>query len=361
MFYRYVAMLACFACAGFVGVSRAEELKAEQKTELKPDAAQFEFFESKVRPMLAENCFNCHAEKKQQGSLRLDSREAMLAGGDSGPAIIPGKPDDSRLIKAVHYGDEVQMPPRGKLNAEQIEILTRWVEMRTPGPIQKTSQNPENQAAQITAEDRAFWSFKQVIEPPLPSVQNNAWVQTPVDQFVLAKLESQEIKPVSASNKRTLLRRAHFDLTGLPPTPEELDAFVADTSPNAFAKVVDRLLESPHYGERWAHHWLDVARYGEDQAHTFQARKYPAGFRYRDWIIKSFNEDLPYNQFLLEQVAADLLDEPNREARLPALGFFAMGPVYYGKSADDEIDDRIDTLCRGMLSLTVSCGPMPRS
>jgi mono/diheme cytochrome c family protein len=325
--------------------------------ELKPDPAQLEFFEKQVRPLLVENCFQCHSEKKQKGNLRLDSRHGMMSGGDSGPAIIPGQPDDSRLIQAIHYGDELQMPPKGKLNDEQIAVLTTWVKNGAVWP--DAIDAPHNIATAphriITADDRNYWAFRPVIEPALPRVKNQAWTQSPIDQFTQATLESKSLQPVAAADKRALLRRASFDLVGLPPTPEELEAFEADSSPDAFAKVVDRLLESPHYGQRWARHWLDVARYGEDQAHTFQARKNPAGFRYRDWVIGALNRDLPYDQFLLEQIAADLLDEPNREERLPALGFFALGPVYYGKSTDDEIDDRIDTLCRGVLGLTVSC------
>ncbi len=351
---RRLLMTVCIAA--LAAICLGDRIAAAE--ELKPDAAQIEFFEKQVRPMLAENCFGCHGPTKQKAKLRLDSRTALLEGGDSGPAVIPGQPDDSRLIKAIHYGDELQMPPRGKLSEEQIVTLTTWVKMGAPWPDSSEAPSAPVEPTKhrvLTAEDRAYWAFRPVIEPLLPPVNNSAWITSPVDRFTLSRMEAQEIKPVAAADKRTLLRRATFDLIGLPPTPEEIEAFEADTSPNAFAKVVDRLLASPHYGERWARHWLDVARYGEDQAHTFQARKFPAGFRYRDWVIESFNHDLPYDQFLREQIAADLLDEPDREKRLPALGYFALGPAYYGKSTDDEIDDRIDTLCRGMLGLTVSC------
>jgi hypothetical protein len=187
-------------------------------------------------------------------------------------------------------------------------------------------------------------------------VRDAAWPRTSLDYFVLAAQEANGLHPVGPADKRALIRRAAFDLTGLPPTPEEVEAFLQDDRPDAFARVVDQLLTSPHYGERWARHWLDIARYGEDQAHTFQSRKYPQGFRYRDWLVRAFNEDLPYDRFVKEQIAADLLDGPGRPERLAALGFFALGPVYYGDRLKlDQYDDRIDTLTRGLLGLTVAC------
>jgi hypothetical protein len=209
---------------------------------------------------------------------------------------------------------------------------------------------------QITAKDREFWSFQPIKNPAPPKVEKATWAKTPIDRFVFAQLEANHLKPVAAADQRTLIRRAYFDLIGLPPTPEQIDAFLNDTSPNAFAKVIDELLASPHYGERWGRHWLDVARYGEDQAHTFQARLYPNGYRYRDWVVKAFNDDMPYDRFIKEQIAADLLDGPDRRDNLAALGFFALGPVYYGDQKKlDQYDDRIDTLTRGFLGLTVAC------
>lgn len=213
-------------------------------------------------------------------------------------------------------------------------------------------------SAPVRAEDKPadFWSFQPVKEPPLPAVRNNSWPLVPLDRFILAQLDNNGLRPAEPADKRTLLRRITFDLIGLPPTVAEIDAFLNDDSPEAYVKVVDRLLSSPHYGERWARHWLDVARYGEDQAHTFQARKYPNGYRYRDWLIQAFNTDLPYDRFIKEQLAADLLEEPDRLDRLPALGFLALGPVYYGDPKKlDQLDDRIDTLTRGFLGLTVAC------
>jgi cytochrome c553 len=322
------------------------------------EAAAAEVFEKSVRPVLSANCLTCHGPDKHKGGLRLDSRQAMLTGGDSGPAIVPGHPEASLLIKAIHYGDEPRMPPKGKLPAEAIAALTRWIHQGAPWPRTETQVRAASgsRVFKITAKDRAFWSFQPLANPPPPPVHDASWPKMPLDHFVLAKLEANGLKPAPPADKRTLIRRATFDLIGLPPTVEEIDAFLHDDSPDAFAKVVDRLLASPHYGERWARHWLDVARYGEDQAHTFQARHYPNGYRYRDWQIRAFNQDMPFDKFIKEQIAADLLSEPGLKERLPALGFFAVGPVYYGDPKKlDQLDDRIDTLTRGFLGLTVAC------
>ncbi len=324
-----------------------------------------EFFEKSVRPILANHCFECHGPKKQKAGLRLDSREAMLAGGDTGPAIVPGHAEQSLLIKAIGYKDEPQMPPKGPLGPEQVATLTAWIKQGAPWPQAGATIRPKDSGFKITPEDRAFWAFQPVKDPPVPEVKQGAWAQTPIDAFILAKLEEQGLTPSPAAEPRTLLRRMYFDMIGLPPSVQEVEEFVAAWH-GASAKrqailegVIDRLLASPHYGERWARHWLDVARYGEDQAHTFQARKYPQGFRYRDWLIKAFNDDMPYDRFIKEQLAADLLPPATGTSRLnelPALGFFALGPVYYGDPKKlDQIDDRIDTLSRGLLGLTVAC------
>ena len=321
-----------------------------------PHDAQ-EFFEKRIRPVLAENCFGCHSERKHKANLRLDSRQAMLNGGESGPAIVPGHPEQSLLLKAVHYTDDLKMPPKGPLAREHVAALTVWIKQGAPWPERGPDSRPMTQGSefQITPQQRAFWSFQPVIEPPVPRQASN-WARTPIDHFIEARLEEKQLRPVEAADRRTLIRRATFDLIGLPPTPAEVDAFVRDDSPDAFSRVVDRLLASPHYGERWARHWLDVARYGEDQAHTFEARKYPQGFRYRDWLIRAFNDDMPYDRFIMEQIAGELLDLPGRLENAPALGFFALGPVYYGDPKRlDQYDDRIDTLTRGFLALTVAC------
>jgi mono/diheme cytochrome c family protein len=331
---------------------RAEESPAA--TEATPE--QIEFFEKNVRPLLVENCHECHAADKQEGKLRLDSRDAAVKGGEFGPAVVPGKPEDSWLVKAIGYShDDVQMPPKGKLPAEKIESLTAWIKMGAPWPGSQDVRPASTESSfKVTDEDRAYWAFQPVREPPLPDV-GGAAVDSPIDRYILAQLQTRGIEPLGPADKRTLLRRAAFDLTGLPPTPEEAESFLADDRPDAFERLIDRLLASPHYGERWGRHWLDVARYGEDQAHTFEARQYPNGFRYRDWVVRALNADKPYDRFLTEQIAGDLLDGPDRQDRLAATGLFSLGPVYYGRATADEIDDRVDTLTRGLLGLTVAC------
>jgi mono/diheme cytochrome c family protein len=323
-----------------------------------PIARQVEFFEKNVRPLLTANCFECHGPEKQEAGLRLDSRQGALDGGDSGPAVVPGHPEESVLIKAISYNAEPKMPPKGKLKDDQIAVLTTWVKQGAvwPDSDPMLRASPPDDDFKITDKDRAFWSFQPPRNPALPDVRDTSWPKSSIDRFVLAELESRGMRPVAPADKRTLIRRATFDLIGLPPTPEEVEAFVNDESPDAFANVIDRLLASPHYGERWARHWMDVARYGEDQAHSFKPQLYPNGFRYRDWLIHAFNDDMPYDRFVMEQIAGDLLDEPGQLERLPALGFFALGPVYYGDPKKlDQLDDRIDTLTRGFLGLTVAC------
>jgi cytochrome c553 len=330
----------------------------------KPSAADIDFFEKKVRPVLVEHCASCHGKTKARGGLRLDSRAAVLKGGESGPAVLPGNPDKSLLIEAVRHTKDLRMPKKGKLSDGAIADLVAWVQRGAPWPAGAETGGDSILRAPgtpITASDRAFWSFRPIRDPALPAVKDEAWVRKPLDRFVLAGLEAKGLRPVRPAGKRALIRRVTFDLIGLPPTPQEIDAFLADESPNAFAKVVDRLLASPHYGERWGRHWLDVARYGEDQAHTFQARLYPHGYRYRDWVIKALNDDMPYDRFIIHQIAGDLVKDAPATERLAALGFFATGPVYYMDAGEKkaaeaaELDDRIDTLSRGFLGLTVSC------
>jgi cytochrome c553 len=328
-------------------------------------AAGLEFFERKVRPVLVEHCQSCHGKDKVRGGLNLLTRAGLLKGGLSGPIVVPGHPEKSLLLTAVRYvKDDLRMPPKGKLPAAVLADLDAWIKMGAPWPdapaVAAADGGMRPAGAPISAADRAFWSFRPIADPPLPAVKDRAWPRKPLDHFILAKLEAKGLRPVRPADKRALIRRVTFDLVGLPPTPAEVDAFLADESPQAFARVVDRLLASPHYGERWARYWLDVARYAEDQAHTFQARLYPHGWRYRDWVVKAFNDDLPYDRFITAQLAGDLL-EGDPAGRLPALGFFAVGPVYYvdGSKRKEveaaELDDRIDTLTRGFLGLTVSC------
>jgi mono/diheme cytochrome c family protein len=325
----------------------------------KPDAAAIDFFETKVRPLLVNQCLNCHGPEKQKAGLRLDSRAAMMEGGDSGPVVKPGDPEASRLLEVVRYAADVQMPPKRKLSDSEITVLADWVRSGAPWPdVAKTRTAATPAVAggrKISEQDRAFWAFQPLQRAEPPVVRDLVWGRSPIDRFVFAKLEEKGLHPVGPADKRALIRRVSFDLTGLPPTPEDVEAFLADGSEEAYEKVVDRLLASPHYGERWGRHWLDVARYGEDQAHTFEARLYPYGYRYRDWVVNALNQDMPYDRFITEQIAGDLLDGADQDDRLAATGLFALGPVYYGRAVYDELDDRVDTFSRGFLGLTVAC------
>ena len=332
-----------------------------------------EFFEKRVRPVLASSCFTCHTTTKL-GGLQLDSRAAMLRGGKSGPAIVPGHPEESLLIRAVSHADaRLKMPMGGpKLADQAIVDLSQWIKAGAPWP---ESKPPEAAQAKkgfvITPEQRRFWSLQPIRMPAIPKVTDVSWPKSPIDRFVLSKLEHAGLKPVKASDKRTLIRRATFDLIGLPPTPEEVDAFLADSSPEAFARVVDRLLASPHYGERWGRHWLDVARYadgdgGRDRRPVFigygMARDgYANTWRYRDWVINAFNQDMPYDLFVKAQIAADLMPDEQKKALLPGLGLFGIGPWFTGddvvfvEARANERDDKIDALSKGFLGLTVTC------
>ncbi len=276
-------------------------------------ATDADFFENKIRPILANNCNACH-NATQLGGLRVDSRDALLKGGTSGPAIIPGDPDKSLLIQAVRQNTEkLKMPKGGKLKADEIDSLAEWVRSGAPWPESKIpviAKSPDS----FRPELRTFWSFLPIHKSAIPQVQNATWAKTDVDRFILAALEKQGMQPVRQADRRTVLRRASLDLTGLPPTPDEIDAFEKDNSPDAFAKVVDRLLASPQYGERWGRIWLDVARYGEDDYRSLDPMRrgfnpYPNAYLYRDWVIKAFNDDLPYDQFVKAQLAADQMDE----------------------------------------------------
>jgi mono/diheme cytochrome c family protein len=328
------------------------------------DADKLAFFEAKIRPVLVESCQQCHGAKKANGKLRLDTKAGMLKGGVSGPAIVPGKAKDSLLIKAIRHEHEdpaLKMPTKAaKLSDAVIADFEKWINAGAIDP------RDGKQIAVADATDwkkaREFWSFRPPTMPELPKVQNTSWPKTSIDRFVLAKMEAEKLTPVRPATRRELIRRATFDLTGLPPTPDEVEAFVKDDSANAFDKVVDRLLASPHYGERWGRYWLDVARYAEDQAHTFAVTPNTNAYLYRDWVVNSLNEDMPYDRFVKLQIAADMIekDGPARVKNLPALGLFGLGAQYYkntdaAKAAADELDDRVDTLTRGFMGLTVSC------
>jgi hypothetical protein len=320
-----------------------------------PTAPETDFFERRVRPVLAEHCYACHGPKKQRGKLRFDSAAFLRRESESGPLVVPGHPEKSLLIQAVRREGEVKMPPppRPKLPPQAAADLSAWVKMGAPWP--------EAKATPAALEEEAWqrhWAFQPVRPPPLPAVKDAAWARTPVDRFILAGLEARDLAPSADADRRTLLRRVSFDLTGLPPTAEEVAAFEADSSPRAFANVVDRLLASPHYGERWGRYWLDVARYADTKGYVFEdERRYAYSYTYRDYVIRAFNEDLPFDRFIEEQLAADrlLAAEPGRDRRsLAAMGFLTLGRRFLNNQADI-IDDRIDVVTRGLLGLTVTC------
>jgi hypothetical protein len=310
-----------------------------------------EFFESRIRPVLTENCFGCHGQAKQKAGLRLDSLQALLQGGDNGPVVLPGDPENSRLILAIRYSGELKMPPKGKLPPPAVEALTTWVRMGAPWP-----QTKNTLAGTASTEAwKRHWAFQPVRRPDIPETNDQTWPQSALDRFILARLEKSGLKPSAPVDRRTLLRRATFDLLGLPPTPAEIAAFEADRTPDAFARVVERLLASPHYGERWGRYWLDVARYADTKGYVFfEENNYPWAYTYRDYVIRSFNEDLPYDQFVLQQLAADRLPLGLDRRPLTALGFLTLG-CRFMNNQQDILDDRIDVVTRGLLGLTVSC------
>ncbi len=324
-----------------------------------------EFFETKVRPIFASICSNCHGDSATSG-LRVDSRESLLKGGGRGPALVPNDPDKSLMIQAVRQTGELKMPKGGRLTSEEVQSLTEWVKMGAPWPQSKKILAAAAGAPyKISSEQRAFWSFQPIKTPATPSVNTAHWAKTALDRFVLARLESQGIPPAPAADRRTLIRRATFDLAGLPPTPQEIEAFEKDKSPQAFEKVVDRLLASPRYGERWGRHWMDLARYAEDDVRGLDPKErgympFRGAYVYRDWVIKAFNDDLPYDKFVRMQLAGDLIGGQNLQDALPATAFLGGGPWLWDQAEPvqgraDERNERIDAVSRGLLGLTVAC------
>jgi len=356
---RILSMLSCWLPIGAFAIHTITGAALIADTD-GPNVEQTEFFESKIRPALAAHCYECHSGEvaTPKGGLRLDLRETTLAGGDSGPAVIAGKPAESPLLQALRY-ESFEMPPKGKLPDSVIADFERWIQLGAPDPrTEVATKKPTGIDYQKGLE---FWAFITPVRAPLPGVVNSAWVRNDIDRYVLSELEKRGLKPAMEADRRTLIRRLYFDLVGLPPEPDAIDSFVNDTSSDACEKVVDGLLASPHYGERWGRYWLDLARFAEDQAHTFQARMYPQGYLYRDWVVRALNDDMPYDQFLRLQIAGDQMEIPESHRHRAALGLFALGPVYYQdngeqeKAQADEWDDRIDTLMRGTQAMTVSC------
>ena len=317
----------------------------------KPSAEAVAFFETSVRPVLVESCQKCHGPEKQKADLRVDSREALLKGGSLGPAVVPGDPGESMLVQALSHAEDadLKMPPDGKLADEAVQALTRWVEMGAPWGEAASSVAASAPAAE------EHWAFRPLQVAPPPEVRDRDWARTPIDARILARLEQEGMTPSPPVDRRTLLRRASIDLIGVPPTIEEVAAFEADPSPDAFAAVVDRLLASPLYGERWGRHWLDVARYADTKGYVFQEeRKYPYAFTYRDYVIDAFNADKPFDRFVVEQLAADQLPADGDPGRLAAMGFLTVGRRFL-QDKNEIIDDRIDLVGRGLLGLTVAC------
>jgi len=306
-------------------------------------------FENRIRPVLVEKCYGCHGPKKQKAGLRLDSRAAILKGSDGGAVVEPGDPEASALVHAIRQDDLLKMPPppNEKLSNEAIDAISQWIRLGLPWP-----DDSELNTAEGTPPWKSHWAFQPVRRPAVPVDPKDRWSRTPIDRFIVAKLGAKGLSPSPPADRRTLLRRITFDLTGLPPTPEEVAAFVTDSSPDAYEKRIDRLLASPRYGERWGRYWLDVARYADNKGYVFfEEKTYPWAYAYRDYVISAFNEDLPYDQFLLEQLAADQLGSP---AALPAMGFLTLGARFMNNT-HDILDDRIDVTTRGLLGLTVTC------
>ncbi len=332
---------------------------------------QRNFFERKIRPVLVEKCYECHSaqSKKVKGGLMLDNKEATLHGGDSGPAVVPGNLSDSTLIEAIRYANkDMEMPPKGKLPDSVIADFETWVKMGAPDPRGELVADAGAASSQWRkneiniAEGRKFWAFQPPKKSPAPEVKNAAWPKSDIDRFVLAKLEEKGLQPVADAQKLDLLRRVTFDLTGLPPTPDQIQAFMKDTSPEAFSRVVDNLLASERFGEYWGRHWLDVARYAESSGKDINV-PYPHAWRYRDWVIGSFNEDLPYNEFIRQQIAGDLLpfkDAVDQSKKIVATGFLAIGSKPHNERnprqfALEVADEQIDTLTQAVLGTTVAC------
>ena len=344
-FSRPIASLVILSV--FAGMSPADDRS--------PRAEDLRFFEARIRPLLLANCLKCHGPAKQKGDLRLDSTEAIQRGGDSGHALLnPAKPEESLLLRAVRHAEGVEkMPPEGKLKDAEIADLTAWVKRGAPFPptVQPDSGSPTK-----------HWAFQPVVRPAVPRLKEDRVVPSNLDRFVLAKLEAAGLRQAPPAERRTLIRRATYDLTGLPPTPEEVDAFLKDASPSAFARVVDRLLASPQYGEHWGRHWLDVARYADSNG-LDENIAHGNAWRYRDYVIESFNADKPYDRFVLEQIAGDLLPAETpatRNAQLIATGFLALGPKVLAEPDEkkmelDIVDEQVDTLGRTVMGLTLGC------
>ncbi len=332
---------------------------------------QAEFFEKNVRPVLATKCQMCHNAKAKTSGLDMSTAAGFFAGGASGSLVNVETPEKSLLLQALSYEGGLKMPPMGKLKDDEIAKIKTWIQMGAPWPgfekkagvASLSPSGTRKHGSAITDAELKFWAFQPVRKPAVPAVKNSTWVKSPVDAFLLAKLEEKGLAPAGKADKAALLRRVTYDLHGLPPTEQEIRAFLADTAPDAFAKVVDRLLASPRYGEKWGRHWLDVARFADSTGND-EDHRYPYAFKYRDYVIEAFNNDLPYNQFVKEQIAGDLLPAPKGEEinrrGVIATGFLALGAKAIAqqdkqKMLYDVWDEQLDTMSKAMMGVTLAC------
>ncbi len=353
-------LIGCATSLLIASATSAAEKSPTRQLATKPSAAgDVEFFTRQILPILKSRCYECHSHDsgKIQGGLTVDSRDGLLQGGDSGPAVVPKDLAQSLLVTAIRYDDSsLQMPPDGKLPEAEVALLESWIKGGASDP--RLTAAGVGHTDEIWAKSSSHWAFQPLERPVPPKVSDTAWLQTPLDAFVIAKLEARQMHPAAPADKRTLIRRATFDLIGLPPTSDEVDAFLADSSPQAFAKVVDRLLASPHYGERWGRYWLDIARYadttGENSLGGRVENRLVYAYTYRDYVIRAFNADKPFDRFILEQLAADQLPSGGDRESQAALGFITVGKRF-ANNQDDLIDDRIDVVSRGLMGLTVAC------
>lgn len=334
------------------------DAQSAENDQARLDPAKTAFLESRVQPILKARCLKCHGgESKVRGNFRLDSREAILRGGDLGPAVALDRPNESLFLQAIRY-DGLEMPPTGKLPGAEVDVLTRWVKEGLAWPAGERRAVAPGGPSPVPGKTSAPWAYRQVVRPALPAVRNTSWVRNPIDALVLARLESEGLEPTPLAERIALIRRVTYDLTGLPPAPEEVDAFVADSVPDAYERLVDRLLGSPHHGEAWGRHWLDLVRFAETNGYERDAAK-PHAWRYRDYVIQAFNRDKPYDRFLHEQLAGDEIDPRSAEA-LIATGFYRLG-LWDDEPADpqlarfDGLDGIVSTAGQVFLGLSINC------
>ena len=348
---------------GFLTLLISSATVAQEPAARQPTAAELNFFETKIRPVLAQHCYKCHGAEalkkgKLQGELQLDTRSGIRRGGETGPAVVPGDVKASKLLAAIRH-EALKMPPDSKLPANVIADFVKWVETGAADPRDGKAADLAQQEIDIEA-GRKFWSFQPLQEVALPKVKQQDWLRTDIDRFILAKLEGQGISPNAQASRMTLIRRAYFDLWGLPPEPGEVTAFITDQSPQAYERMIDRLLSNPHYGERWARHWLDLARFAESNGYAFDKDR-PAAYHYRDFVIKAFNQDMSYDRFVQLQIAGDQLD-PGGYMAQAATGFLAAGPFTSQqtqkereRSRYEQLDDVVGTIGTSLLGLTIGC------